>query len=56
MKTNHMIVCAVLLVAGVGLLASGAGSLAFLPLIACMVMMGAMMYFMLGGSSRKSDK
>jgi len=47
MKSSHMLVCAVLLVAGVALFASGVGAFAFLPLVLCMVMMGGMMWFMM---------
>jgi hypothetical protein len=56
MKMNHMILCGVLLVAGVALLASGAGTLAFVPVVACMVMMGGMMFFMTRGNSGDSDR
>lgn len=47
MKSSHILVCALLLVAGVVLVSSGAGAFAFLPLAACMVMMGGMMWFMM---------
>ncbi len=43
MKSSHMLLCALLLVVGVVLLSTGVGAFAFLPLVACMVMMGAMM-------------
>ena len=46
-KSTHMLLCAVLLVVGVVLLTSGVGAVAFLPFIACMLMMGAMMWFMM---------
>ena len=47
MKSSHMLFCAVLLVVGGVLLASGVGAVAFLPFVACMLMMGAMMWFMM---------
>lgn len=43
MKSSHMLVCAVLVVAGVLLVSSGAGAVALLPLLLCGAMMGAMM-------------
>ena len=39
--------CGFLLVAGVLLLAGGVGSVAFVPLVACMLMMGGMMWMMM---------
>ncbi len=47
MKTSHMLFCAVLLVGGVVLLASGLGGLAFLPLLLCGLMMGGMIWMMM---------
>jgi hypothetical protein len=47
MKSSHMLFCAALLVVGIVLLASGIGAVAFLPFVACMLMMGAMMWFMM---------
>ena len=47
MKSLHMPFCAVLLVVGVVLVGSGVGAVAFLPFVACMVMMGGMMWFMM---------
>ena len=47
MKSSHMLLCAVLLVVGVVLLASGVGAAAFLPLVACVLMMGVMMWMMM---------
>jgi hypothetical protein len=47
MKSSHMLLCVVLLVVGVILLTAGVGAVAFLPLVACMLMMGAMMWFMM---------
>lgn len=55
MKSNHMVICVLLVVAGVALLTTGAGALAFLPLLLCGAMMGAMMWMMMrspGGSDR----
>jgi hypothetical protein len=47
MKSTHTLLCAVLLVVGVVLLTTGVGAVGFLPFVACMLMMGAMMWFML---------
>ena len=47
MKSSHMLFCAVLLVVGVALFVAGVGAAAFLPLVACMAMMGAMMWMMM---------
>ena len=47
MKSSHMLLCAVLLVVGVVLFASGVGAAAFLPFAACMLMMGVMMWMMM---------
>ena len=47
MKSSHVLICALLLVVGVGLLAGGVGAGAFLPLVACMLMMGVMMWMMM---------
>jgi len=47
MKSTHMLFCAALLVAGVVLVASGVGAAAYLPFVACMLMMGVMMWFMM---------
>ena len=47
MKSSHMLLCAVLLVLGVVLLGSGMGAAAFLALVACMLMMGVMMWVMM---------
>ena len=56
MKRMHMLLCALLLVGGVALVASGVGSLAFLPLVLCGLMMGAMMWLMMGsGRNRRDD-
>ena len=54
MKPSHMLFCAVLLVVGVILFLGGLGSFGFLPLVACMLMMGAMMWMMMrpGGGAR----
>jgi hypothetical protein len=46
MKSSHMLLCTVLLVGGVVLLSTGADAVALLPFVACMLMMGAMMWFM----------
>ena len=47
MKSGHVLFCALLLVVGVILLGSGVGAVAFLPFVACMLMMGVMMWFMM---------
>lgn len=47
MNSRHMLLCALLLVAGVVLLAGGVGPFAFLPLLVCGLMMGAMLWMML---------
>ncbi|HEU4689375.1 MAG TPA: hypothetical protein VFS23_13465 [Vicinamibacterales bacterium] len=54
MKKSHMLFCAVLLIASVVLLSSGVGSLAFLPLLMCALMMGGMIWMMMrsGGHDR----
>lgn len=54
MKHSHMVMCALLMVGGVALLAAGAGALALLPAVACMAMMGAMVWMMLGGRGDRS--
>ena len=55
MKKSHMLLCAVLLIASVALLSSGVGSLAFLPLPLCGLMMGGMIWMMMrpGGHDRR---
>jgi hypothetical protein len=47
MKPSYMLMCALLLVVGIVLLAGGVGAAAFLPLAACMLMMGVMMWVMM---------
>ncbi len=47
MKPTHMLLCMVLLVVGVVLFATGAAGLAFLPLVLCGLMIGAMMWMMM---------
>ena len=47
MKSWHMLACAGLAVAAVVLVAVGAGGLAVLPVAACAVMMGAMVWMMM---------
>lgn len=55
MKSSHMLFCALLLVVGVALIVGGVGAAAFVPLAACMLMMGAMMWMMMrpGRGDRK---
>ena len=51
MKQWHMLVCAALVIGGVGLAIAGvSGVVALLPLLGCMVMMGAMFLMMRQGS------
>lgn len=47
MKSSHMLFCALLLAVGVVLFTGGVGAAAFLPLAACMVVMGVMMWMMM---------
>lgn len=47
MKPSHMLFCALLLVVGVVLFTGGVGAAVFLPLVACMLMMGVMMWMMM---------
>jgi hypothetical protein len=49
MKGSHVLICATLVVAGMALVAAGVGAAAFIPAIACMAMMAAMMWIMAGG-------
>ena len=57
MKSSHMLLCALLLVVGVGLLAGGVGAAAFLPLVACMLMMGVMVWMMMRpGEDHRGDR
>ena len=46
MRTSHMLICVALVVAGVALLSAGAGAATALPLLGCMLMMGAMLWMM----------
>lgn len=47
MKSSPMLICASLLIGAVVLVATGVGSYAFLPLVLCTVMMGAMLWMMM---------
>jgi hypothetical protein len=48
--SKHMIVCVALIGVGVVLLLAGVtGAWVFLPLLGCMLMMGMMMWMMMGG-------
>jgi hypothetical protein len=49
MRQSHVVVCAVLVVAGVALVAAGLGAATLIPAIACMAMMAGMMWMMAGG-------
>ena len=53
MKSSHMLLCASVLVVGV-LFAGGLGAFTFLPIAACMLMMGVMMWMMMG--SGRNDR
>jgi len=44
----HVALCAAFIVAGVVLVATGAGALAFLPALGCAAMMGLMVWMMVG--------
>jgi hypothetical protein len=54
MKSWHMLVCGALIVAGVVLVATGAGALVLLPALACAAMIGMMAWMMIraGGGGR----
>jgi len=54
MKSSRMLLCASLLVVGVVLFAGGPGAFTFLPIAACMLMMGVMMWMMMG--SGRNDR
>ncbi len=57
MKPTHMLLCVVLLVAGVVLFATGVGGLVFLPLLLCGLMMGVMMWMMMrSGRDGRGDR
>lgn len=45
-ESRHLLLCALLIIAGVVLVSSRRGTLAFLPLLACVLMMGGMMHMM----------
>lgn len=46
MKSWHLLICLALIAAGVILVASGAGALAFIPVIGCGLMLGVMVWMM----------
>jgi hypothetical protein len=48
MKGWHMAFCGVLVIAGIALVAAGAGAFAFLPALGCAAMMGVMVWMMVG--------
>jgi hypothetical protein len=52
MKSWHMLLCLTFVVAGIVLVGAGAGAFAFLPVLGCAAMMGAMVWMMMrsGGS------
>ena len=54
MRSSHMLLCASLVVLGVALFAGGLGAFTFVPLAACMLMMGVMMWMMMG--SGRNDR
>jgi hypothetical protein len=47
MKPWHMLLCLAFVVAGVVLVAVGASAFAFLPILGCAAMMGAMVWMMM---------
>lgn len=49
MKSWHMLVCLALVGAGFALVATGAGAFAVVPVAACALMMGAMVWMMMRG-------
>lgn len=49
MKSWHMLACFVLIAAGIVLVASGAGAIALIPAIGCVLMLGAMVWMMRSG-------
>jgi hypothetical protein len=46
MKRWHVVACLVFIAAGIALVAAGAGAFAFLPVLGCAAMMGAMVWMM----------
>ncbi|MEO8687760.1 MAG: hypothetical protein ABI611_06025 [Solirubrobacteraceae bacterium] len=52
MKSSHMVFCGFLLVVGFALLAGGVGAVAFVPFVACMLMIGGMMWMMMRPGTR----
>ena len=50
MKGSHILICAALIVAAVVLFSAGVESAVLLPLVGCALMMGAMMWMMMGRS------
>ena len=50
MKVSHLLICAALIVAAVVLVSTGVQSAVLLPLVGCALMMGAMMWMMMGRS------
>lgn len=51
MKGWHLLLCAALIAAGAVLIATGADAFAFLPLLGCAAMMGALVWMMMRGGS-----
>jgi hypothetical protein len=56
MKSTHMLLCALLLVGAVALIATGFSGFLLLPVLLCAVMMGTMMWMMMGGRRGGSDR
>jgi hypothetical protein len=52
MKQSHMLFCAALVIAGAALVAAGVSAGALIPAIACMAMMGGMVWAMGKRASR----
>lgn len=53
MKYWHMLLCGGFVIGGIGLAIAGVnGAVAFLPVVGCMAMMGAMVWMMARGAKR----
>jgi hypothetical protein len=46
MKGWHMLICVALIAAGIVLIAAGAGTVALIPVMGCVLMVGAMAWMM----------
>jgi hypothetical protein len=52
MKSWHMAVCGLLIAAGIVLVATGASAVALIPAAGCALMMGVMIWMMVGAGRR----